>query len=129
MAAVLNTAAPTAFIATTDPARARSFYEETLGLDFVTDEGFALVFDLAGTMLRVTRVEHLTPQPFTVLGFRMSDVPAVVSKLAARGVTFERFRGIEQDARGIWRSPSGARIAWFKDPDGNLLSISERAED
>jgi catechol 2,3-dioxygenase-like lactoylglutathione lyase family enzyme len=125
MAPVLNTAAPTAFIPTTDPGRARTFYEETLGLDFVSDEGFALVFDVSGTMLRVTRVEQLTPQPFTVLGWRVNDVSAAVSELAGRGVTFQRFGGMEQDAHGIWESPSGARAAWFKDPDGNLLSISQ----
>ena len=125
MAAVLRTASPTAFVSTTDPPRARRFYQQTLGLDFVADEGFALVFDLAGTMLRVTKVERLASQPFTVLGWRVADAAAAVQELAGRGVSFERFAGLDQDALGIWRSPSGARIAWFKDPDGNLLSLSE----
>src|SRR5205814_4549648 len=100
------------------------FYQDTLGLDFVGDEQFALVFDLAGTMLRVTRVDDLRPQPFTVLGWRVGDLAASVTGLAGRGVRFERFGGLEQDALGIWHSPSGVQVAWFKDPDGNLLSLS-----
>ena len=121
----LGPAAPIAFVSTTDPARARDFYERVLGLTFVADEGFALVFDLAGTMLRVTRVDELRPQPFTVLGWRVDGIETVVRQLAARGVAFERFPGLELDALGIWSSPSGARIAWFRDPDGNLLSLTD----
>jgi catechol 2,3-dioxygenase-like lactoylglutathione lyase family enzyme len=120
---VLDAAPPVAFVSTTDPERARAFYHGKLGLTFVADEGFALVFDLAGTMLRVTRVERLRPQPFTVLGWRVDDAEAAAAALASRGVTFERYPGLEQDVLGIWRSPSGARIAWFRDPDGNVLSI------
>jgi catechol 2,3-dioxygenase-like lactoylglutathione lyase family enzyme len=90
----------------------------------VADEGFALVFDLAGVMLRVTRVDQLQPQPSTVLGWRVDDPEATVRELTGRGVVFERFPGMEQDALGIWRSPSGAAIAWFRDPDGNVLSIT-----
>jgi len=121
---VLGSASPIAFVSTTDPARARAFYQEALGLTFVADEGFALVFDLDGTMLRVTRVDELQPQPFTVLGWRVDDAEAAVRALAARGVAFERYPGVEQDALGIWRSPSGASIAWFRDPDGNMLSLT-----
>jgi catechol 2,3-dioxygenase-like lactoylglutathione lyase family enzyme len=121
---VLEGAPPIAFVSTTDPERARTFYGDTLGLRFVADEGFALVFDLAGTMLRVTRVDQLQPQPFTVLGWRVDDPEAAVSALAARGVEFDLYPALEQDALGIWRSPSGARIAWFRDPDGNVLSIT-----
>jgi catechol 2,3-dioxygenase-like lactoylglutathione lyase family enzyme len=121
----LGAAFPIAFVATTDPARARAFYERTLGLAFVADEGFALVFDLAGTMLRVTRVDRLRPHPFTVLGWRVDDAAAAAGGLAAAGVTFERFPGLDQDDLGIWTAPSGARIAWFRDPDGNLLSVTQ----
>jgi len=121
---VLNAAPPIAFVSTTDPERARAFYQDTLGLTFVADEGFALVFDLAGVMLRVTRVDELQPQPFTVLGWRVDDPEETVRGLTGRGVAFERFPGMEQDALGIWRSPSGASIAWFRDPDGNVLSIT-----
>jgi catechol 2,3-dioxygenase-like lactoylglutathione lyase family enzyme len=125
MAAVLSSALPTAFLPTTDLARARLFYEETLRLDLFAADEFALVFDLDGTMLRVTRVDELHPQPFTVLGWRVNDVAAAVQALSEHGVEFERFTGLHQDASGIWLSPAGARVAWFKDPDGNLLSLSE----
>jgi catechol 2,3-dioxygenase-like lactoylglutathione lyase family enzyme len=128
MAAVLRHARPTAFVPTTDPVSSRHFYEDTLGLHFVADEGFALVFDLDGTMLRVTRVDRLEAQPFTVLGWRVSDVAAAVEQLSGRGVRFERFAGLDQDALATWRSPSGALIAWFKDPDGNLLSLSQHPD-
>lgn len=121
---MLDTAPPIAFVSTTDPERARAFYQDTLGLAFVADEGFALVFDLAGVMLRVTRVDELRPQPFTILGWRVEDPEATVRELAGRGVAFERYPGMEQDELGIWRSPAGGRIAWFRDPDGNVLSIA-----
>jgi catechol 2,3-dioxygenase-like lactoylglutathione lyase family enzyme len=122
---MLATAAPVAFVSTTDPARARTFYEGTLGLRLVADEAFALVFDLAGTPLRVTRVDRLEPQPFTVLGWRVDDVTATVRELGARGVAFERYSGLEQDPDAIWTAPSSTRIAWFRDPDGNTLSVSQ----
>ncbi|TMC09222.1 MAG: VOC family protein [Chloroflexi bacterium] len=121
---MLGAVRPIAFVSTTDPARARAFYQDTLGLTFVADEGFALVFDLAGVMLRVTRVDELRPQPFTVLGWHVHDIDAVVRELTDRGVAFERYEALEQDALGVWRSPSGARVAWFRDPDGNVLSVT-----
>jgi catechol 2,3-dioxygenase-like lactoylglutathione lyase family enzyme len=122
---VLKDAPPIAFVATTDAARARAFYEGTLGLTLIGDERFALVFDLAGTMLRIAKVEALTPQPFAVLGWRVADAAAAVRALTARNVPFERYQGLEQDELGIWRAPSGGRIAWFRDPDGNVLSITQ----
>jgi catechol 2,3-dioxygenase-like lactoylglutathione lyase family enzyme len=122
---MLGTATPVAFVSTTDPARARAFYETTLGLPLLADDAFAVVFDLGATTLRVTRVDALTPQPFTVLGWRVTDLATVVRDLAARGVAFERFADVEQDADGIWTAPSRTRVAWFRDPDGNVLSVSE----
>jgi hypothetical protein len=83
------------------------------------------VFDLQGIQLRVTRVEELTPSPHTVLGWDVGDVPAAVKQLAAKGVTFEHYEGFGQDADGIWSAPDGTKVAWFKDPDGNLLSVSQ----
>jgi catechol 2,3-dioxygenase-like lactoylglutathione lyase family enzyme len=120
-------ASPIALVATTDPARARVFYDETLGLRFVADEDFALVFDCGGIPLRVARVESFTPQPFTVLGWQVDDIVATVEVLSSRGVTFERYPGLEQDLLGVWTSPSGARVAWLKDPDGNTLSLTQFA--
>ena len=116
-----------AFAPTTDPAKARAFYEGVLGLRLVADQApFALEFDAHGTMLRVTTVHELKPQPFTILGWRVPDIEARIDKLVAAGVKFERYPGMnDSDLLGIWNSPGGARIAWFKDPDGNVLSFTE----
>jgi catechol 2,3-dioxygenase-like lactoylglutathione lyase family enzyme len=114
-----------AFVATTDGNRARLFYGETLGLRIVSDDAFALVCDANGTRLRIQKVESLRPHEFTVLGWEVSDIEATVDGLTKRGLRFERFEGMRQDARGIWSAPSGARVAWFKDPDGNTLSLTE----
>lgn len=116
-----------AFAPTTDPEKARAFYEGVLGLRLVADEKpFALVFDANGTMLRVTTVHELKPDPFTVLGWRVGNIEETVDRLAAAGVEFNRYDGMnDADPRGIWNSPSGARVAWFKDPDGNVLSVTE----
>ena len=122
---MLARATITAFVATAQPARAAAFYGDTLGLRKVSDDDFALVFDANGVELRVQKVERLTAQPFTAIGWRVGDVAAVVAALGAKGVRFERYPGLAQDAQGIWAAPSGARVAWFKDPDGNLLSVAE----
>jgi catechol 2,3-dioxygenase-like lactoylglutathione lyase family enzyme len=115
----------TAFLATTNGPRAAAFYGGTLGLRQLSEDGFALVFDLQGVELRVQKVERLTPQPFTVLGWQVQTLRAVIASLTARGVIFERFHGLMQSDEGIWRAPSGAQVAWFRDPDGNLLSLAE----
>jgi catechol 2,3-dioxygenase-like lactoylglutathione lyase family enzyme len=114
-----------AFAPTTDPAKARAFYEGVLGLRLVADEKpFALVFDANGVMLRVTKVQELNPAPFTVLGWQVANIEQTVDRLANVGVEFNRYKGVnDADPRGIWNSPSGARIAWLKDPDGNVLSV------
>lgn len=116
-----------AFAPTTNPANARAFYEGVLGLRLVADEQpFALVFDANGIMLRVTTVHALKPQQFTILGWRVADIEAAVDRLNVAGVEFQRYKGMnDNEPRGIWNSPSGARIAWFKDPDGNVLSLTE----
>jgi predicted enzyme related to lactoylglutathione lyase len=114
-----------AFVATRDPMRARKFYGEALGLTMVSDDPYALVFDAAGTTIRIQKVEHLAAQPFTVLGWQVSNLDEIVRELARREVAMERFEGMDQDALGIWTSPSAARVAWFKDPDGNTLSLTQ----
>jgi catechol 2,3-dioxygenase-like lactoylglutathione lyase family enzyme len=114
-----------AFVPATDLDRARAFYEGVLGLTATEHSRFAVAFDVDGTMLRVAAVEHRVAAPYTVLGWAVPDVAAAVDELAARGVAFERFDGMEQDERGVWRSPSGARVAWFHDPDGNVLSLTQ----
>jgi catechol 2,3-dioxygenase-like lactoylglutathione lyase family enzyme len=114
-----------AFAATTDAKRARLFYGETLGLEILHDDDFALVCDANGTRLRVQKVESFRPQGFTVMGWEVADIEATVDGLVARGVQFERYGGMDQDERGIWKAPGGARVAWFKDPDGNVLSVTQ----
>ena len=114
-----------AFVPTTHPVQAREFYEQTLGLRFVSDDGFALVFDANGVMVRVVRVQEFTPAPYTVLGWNVKDIEDLVRSLAQRGVQFERYGFFKQDDLGIWTAPSGDKVAWFKDPDGNTLSVSE----
>ena len=116
-----------AFVATTDFSRARKFYSEILGLRIIAESPFALELDAADTMLRVTKVAELTAAPYTVLGWSVPDIRKSVAELKGKGVAFERYPGMLQDDLGIWTSPSGARVAWFRDPDGNVLSLTEFA--
>ena len=122
----LATLSPIAFIPTNNPEAARTFYETTLGLTFVSDDNFALVFRVGPTqtMLRVVRTGAFTPAQFTIFGWESPDVAADVQALTARGVDFLRFAYFEQDTLGIWTAPNGNKVAWFKDPDGNTLSLS-----
>ena len=113
------------FVATTDYARARAFYEGNLGLRFVSQDPFALVLNSSGNMIRIPQVKEFKPQPFTVLGWEVADIEKKVSALQEKGISFEKYGFPGQDARGIWSAPGGAKVAWFKDPDGNLLSISQ----
>jgi predicted enzyme related to lactoylglutathione lyase len=114
-----------AFVATTDPARAKKFYRDTLRLRLVSEDAFALVFDVSGTMLRVATVQQLSPAPYTVLGWQVPDIVAAVNSVEAAGIKLQRYPGMNQDELGIWTSPGGGRIAWFKDPDGNTLSLTQ----
>jgi catechol 2,3-dioxygenase-like lactoylglutathione lyase family enzyme len=113
-----------AFVPTKDTEKARAFYEGVLGLRFVKDDGFALVLDANGIMVRVAKAQF-TPAPFTILGWQVSDIKKVVTGLQGKGVQFERFGFFEQDELGIWTAPTGDMVAWFKDPDGNVLSVSQ----
>ena len=114
-----------AFVPTKDSQKARSFYEGVLGLRFIKDDGFALVLDANGIMLRVSKAPEFKPAPFTILGWKVTDIEKVVASLQEKGVTFERFSFFQQDKLGIWTAPTGDKVAWFKDPDGNILSVSE----
>jgi catechol 2,3-dioxygenase-like lactoylglutathione lyase family enzyme len=114
------------FVATSNPDRAKKFYRDTLGLSLVSEEmPFALVFDAHSTMLRVTIVKQVSPAGYTVLGWQVPNIVAAAKALLEVGVRFERYQGMQQDELGVWSSPGGAGIAWFKDPDGNTLSISQ----
>ncbi|SRR5581483_4968301 len=114
-----------AFLPTTDYARARAFFEGVLGLSFRSQDDFALVMDANGIMLRISKVPDFAAKPYTILGWQVTDIDDVAAALSARGVSFERYGFLEQDALGVWTAPSGDRVAWFKDPDGNVLSLSQ----
>jgi len=114
-----------AFVAATDLGRARVFYEQKLGLRVLEHNHFACVLDANGTMLRVTAVPEVARAGYTVLGWRVGDIAAAVRDLAARGVTFLRYDGMNQDQDGVWTTPTGAKVAWFADPDGNTLSLTQ----
>jgi catechol 2,3-dioxygenase-like lactoylglutathione lyase family enzyme len=118
-----------AFVTIVDVERAKSFYRDTLGLTLLSEEPpFALVFDANGIMLRLGMGKELPKVPGTVLGWRIPDITSAVQEMERAGVKFERFAGMKQDELGIWSAPGGAKVAWFKDPDGNILSLSEHPE-
>jgi len=114
-----------AFASTTDLDGARSFYEGRLGLEVLHQDGFAVALAVSGATIRVTLVDELRPQPFTVIGWQVADIVGTVRGLAAAGVPFTRYEGMGQDDDGIWTAPGGDRVAWFTDPDGNTLSVSQ----
>lgn len=114
-----------AFVPIKDSDKARAFYEGVVGLRFLKDDGFALVFDANGIMVRMAKVQQFTPMPFTILGWQVKQIEKVAAELQGKGVAFERFGFFKQDDLGIWTAPTGDKVAWFKDPDGNILSVSE----
>jgi catechol 2,3-dioxygenase-like lactoylglutathione lyase family enzyme len=121
---MLGSAPGIAFLPSTDLSRAQRFFEG-LGLHVETLNDYACVLRAGTTTLRVTRVDQLRPQPFTVFGWRVEDIRSIVHELAERRIDCLRFDGVEQDAEGIWTTPGGDRIAWFQDPDGNVLSVTQ----
>ena len=113
-----------AFVATMQPDLAKTFYRDVLGLRLVSDEEFALVFDANGTMLRIAKVDELRAESRTAIGWQVDVIESTVRTLVSRGVRFERYEGLEQDDLGIWTT-GGGKVAWFKDPDGNVLSLTQ----
>jgi len=114
-----------AFIATSKPAEAREFYENVLGLTLVSDEEYAIVFDANGTTLRIQKAGDFTPHPFTSLGWHVDDIETSMAELRGKGVIFEQYPWMPENSNGIMTFPNGAKVAWFKDPDGNLLSLDK----
>lgn len=114
-----------AFVATQRAADALVFYRDVLGLRFVSDDPFALVFESGSVTLRIQKVQAHAPLPYTALGWQVQNIAVEVAELTTKGARFERFPGMDQDESGVWNSPSGARVAWFKDPDGNVLSLTQ----
>lgn len=116
---------PVLFLATANAERSRAFYERMLGLTFVADEPYALVFQVGHSMLRIQKVEHVVKAPYTALGWAVRDIRATVADLSKAGVVFRRYDGLGQDDQGVWHSPGGALVAWFQDPDENTLSLTQ----
>jgi catechol 2,3-dioxygenase-like lactoylglutathione lyase family enzyme len=115
------------FAMTAKPDEAKRFYSEVLGFKFLRDDGFALVFDAHGLMIRLGKMPSHTPPQYTVLGWEVGDIAAAVRDLSAAGATFERYNFMLHDEQGIVTFPTGDKVAWFKDPDGNVLSLSQHA--
>ncbi|MEP6947426.1 MAG: VOC family protein [Acidobacteriota bacterium] len=122
---VLGTSSLSAFVVTANPDEARKFYENILGLTFVSEDQYALVFDSQGTTLRIQKIPEVDPRAFTVLGWHVEDIAAAVAALVAKGVQFELYDYMHPDELGIVTFEGGAKVAWFKDPDGNLLSLDQ----
>ena len=122
---MLSLAKLMAFVPTKDAKKARRFYEGVLGLRFVSEDQFALVLDANGIMVCVAVVAEFKPQQFTILGWEVSDIRGEVARLQGQGIHFEQYGMKGQDEQGIWPSPSGAKVAWFKDPEGNVLSLTQ----
>ena len=122
---MLKSAKIVPFVPIKDSGKARAFYEGVLGLRFIKDDGFALVLESNGITVRAAKVKEFMPAPFTVLGWQVSEIENVVRALQQRGVHFEIFGFFKQDELGIWTAPTGEKVAWFKDPDGNILSVSQ----
>jgi catechol 2,3-dioxygenase-like lactoylglutathione lyase family enzyme len=122
---MLETSEVVAFVGSADLPQARMFYEQALGLRLIEYNDFACVLDANGTMLRVTAVPEVCGAGYTVLGWRVTDIAAAVRGLAARGVVFLRYDGMDQDGDGVWTAPGGDKVAWFADPDGNILSLTQ----
>src|SRR3954471_5375159 len=116
---------PILFLATANAEQSRAFYERALGLEFVADEPVALVFQVGRSMLRIQKVERVHAAPYTALGWDVPDIRGCVRRLRDARIAFERFEGMDQDGDAIWRTPSGALVAWFRDPDGHVLSLTQ----
>ena len=116
---------PILFLATANAERSREFYERVLGLPFVADEPPALVFQVGHSMLRIQKVDRVHKVPYTMLGWAVPDIRRAVHHLRAAGVVFQRYEGMTQDDDALWHAPSGALVAWFQDPDGHTLSLTQ----
>jgi len=124
---MLGSAVITSLVGTMKPEMAKAFYGDTLGLKFISDDGYALVFEGKNARVRVSKVPAIAPAAYAVLAFTVDDIEKAVDALAAKGVVFARFGFFVQDARGIWAAPDGTKVAWFHDPDLNLLSVVQPA--
>jgi Glyoxalase/Bleomycin resistance protein/Dioxygenase superfamily len=124
---MLASAKMAGFLLTKDYDKARAFYESNLGFEFVSLDQFALVMQAGKSMIRISKVPTFMPLQSTVLGWQVDDIEAIVDWLTKRGVLFEKYPFVEDKERGIWTAPGGTKVAWFKDPDGNVLSVSQHS--
>ncbi len=115
-----------AFIPTMMPEKAKIFYRDVLGLELLSEDEYALEFNANGVLLRVTAVPSLKPHEFTVLGWNVPDISSLIRLMNGKGISCEKYSFLKQNDLGIWEAPGGAKVAWFKDPDGNLLSLTEQ---
>ena len=115
------------FIPTTDLDRAHLFFSEKLGLNLSEKTEYALEYTVKGAKLRVTLVAKNVCADHTVFGWEVTDIESVMAGLITRGVRFEMYAGMPQDERGVCTFPGGGKVAWFKDPDGNTLSLTRSA--
>jgi len=113
------------FVPSKDSKRSREFYEGKLGFQFVSDDQFALVMQAGESMIRIAKAAKFTPAEYTVMGWEVNDIGTIVKWLNGRGVTFEKYPFVQDQELGIWTTPNGDKVAWFKDPDGNVLSLSQ----
>jgi catechol 2,3-dioxygenase-like lactoylglutathione lyase family enzyme len=113
------------FVPTKDSKRSREFYEGKLGFQFVSDDQFALVMQAGDSMIRIAKAGNFTPAQYTVMGWEVTEIEAMVKWLNGRGVMFEKYPFVQDRDLGIWKTPNGDKVAWFKDPDGNVLSLSQ----
>jgi predicted enzyme related to lactoylglutathione lyase len=114
-----------AFVPTKDSARARAFYEDVLGLRFLSEDGFAVVMKAKDNKIRIVKMKDFAPAQYTILGWEVADITSAVQELTRRGVVFSRYSSVPQDELGIWTTPDKSKVAWFNDPDGNVLSVSQ----
>jgi catechol 2,3-dioxygenase-like lactoylglutathione lyase family enzyme len=124
-AKMLASAEMVGFVPTKDYDKARAFYEGKLGFEFVSLDQFALVVSVGGHKIRIAKVPNFTPQQATILGWEVQDIEAVTAWLKERGVATEKYPFVQDKDLGIWTAPGGDKVAWFKDPDGNILSVSQ----
>lgn len=114
-----------AFIPTVNAEKAKAFYVGILGLEFIQDDKFALVLKGGSNMIRIVRLESFTPAPYTILGWEVPNLRQEVQRLSKEGISFTRYPFLQQDEDGVWTTPTGSLVAWFQDPDGNVLSFSQ----
>jgi catechol 2,3-dioxygenase-like lactoylglutathione lyase family enzyme len=121
----LNSCKMMAFVPTSNLERAREFYKFTLGFRLVSEDAYGMIFEVSGSFMRVVNIQQVFPAKYTVLGWKVPNIRAAAEELAGKGIKFDHYQGFDQDEQGIWTAPDGAQVAWFRDPDRNILSLTQ----